>query len=1207
MHIIASDSMEEKANALSVSGSLKASFLGGLVEVKGSAKYLSDTKRSTRQARVTLQYKATTRFDQLTMSHLGRQNITYPSVFDEGSATHVVTAVLYGAHAFFVFDQMTPSMENLRVIQHNLETAVKYLPKIAIEGETSWKWIEEQRPKAEKFSCTFYGDFSLKNNPTTFQEAINIYTSLPSLLGSGGEHSVPITVWLYPLNKLDSKAVQLVREISVGLVNRCQDALEQLSEAVMRCNDLMKDNVAIQFPEIGDRILQFREMCLEYKLVFQKTLARVFPSIRGGGHEEGSLADILKNKEQSPFRQQSLTTWLDDKEQEMMLVGNFLSMLKGIPVVKSRRAFQEVLMDQSIDLVVCLMFTTLQQEDFYLSEAAAYLQSHTAQTMQAPMPAEGTHATGPTEQWFHSPSVTQKMREQARLFLDFATANRADGKLKFLVASVQGESNTGASIYLYKGGCVRSRCFEPPSQPERPTAVGITHDSMTLQLQPPRYGAGEIVGYKVEYRSRQQEEWTSLFTPGLSQTFTVSGLQPHQEYQFQYRAVTKVGVSKASDSEWVATCPTSPPGKPVFQDCSPIASLSWDVPSQTGADVKIVQYKIEWREDTTALSHMGGGLCEVWTTDSQHHYNLKGLKPDVTYRVRVSAHCGEAGSSEASEEVIIKINNAPNRIAHKFLSDALLIFKGNPSIHKLNINLEVFDQSKHLVKCSFGNLSTKRSAKSIMVLGATGSGKTTLINGMVNYILGVEWEDNFRYKLIQEAMGKSQAESQTSSVTAYELHHQVGFNIDYSLTIIDTPGFGDTRGISRDQFITEQIREFFTSPKGIDQIDAVCFVAQASLPRLTPTQKYVFDAILSIFGKDIAQNILILVTFADGQSPPILEALKAANIPCPIDKNGSLLHFKFNNSAIYAQRPGSGNSADQDNSDDSGAEDDDNFGAMFWKMGTSSMKKFFSALNKMESRSLCLTKEVLRERQQLEAAVEGLQMKIQLGLSKIEELRKTQEALKQHQAEMDANKDFEYIVDTPVQVKKSTGVNGSYGNNCKRCQFTCHYPCEYAVTNYWCAVMDWWGYCKICPNKCSSRDHQKEQCKIVSETRKTTKTYEKLKAKYEKAHGEKMTQQNMKVILEQEFDEVQDSVLKLVQQLSQSIRRLDEIALRPSPLSTPAYIDLLIESEKDEARRGWEGRVRALKTVKERAKLADNFANLGELLPEQKRIQVERK
>ncbi|XP_032872057.1 stonustoxin subunit alpha-like [Amblyraja radiata] len=596
-HIIASDSMEKKATALNVSGSLKASFLAGLVEVKGSAKYLSDKKESKQQARVTLQYKATTRFEQLTMSHLGRQNITYPSVFDEGSATHVITAVLYGAQAFFVFDQMASSAENTQNIQGNMEAMIKRLPKVAIEGEASLEMTEEQSTQAEKFSCTFYGDFSLKNNPTTYRDAINIYATLPHLLGPGGEHSVPVAVWLYPLNKLDTKAAQLVGEIRVGLVNRCQCVLEQLSEAVMRCNDLMKDSVTVQFPEIGDRILQFREMCLEYKLVFQGTLARVLPSIRGGGKEEALLADILKNREQSPFKHQALTTWLDDKEWEMMVVGLCLRIMKDILVVKSRRELHEVLMGPVTDYVVCFTFTTLHQEDFYLTEAINYLQSLTAEKMQMPPPADGACTTQHSERWFHSSSITEKMKERSKLFLDFATANSGDEKVKFLVGSAQDDSNVGASIYFYEGGIVRSRCFEPPSQPERPTASGTTHDSVTLQLEPPTCGSDEIVGYKVEYRGSQQEKWTKLDTPDTSHSFTISELEPHQEYHIRYRAVTKVGFSKASEIYKVSTRPTSPPVKPVFQDQSPSPTLSGDGSSQIGADV--FHYRNEYKEKSS--------------------------------------------------------------------------------------------------------------------------------------------------------------------------------------------------------------------------------------------------------------------------------------------------------------------------------------------------------------------------------------------------------------------------------------------------------------------------------------------------------------------------------------------------------------------------------------------------------------------------------
>ena len=82
-----------------------------------------------------------------------------------------------------------------------------------------------------------------------------------------------------------------------------------------------------------------------------------------------------------------------------------------------------------------------------------------------------------------------------------------------------------------------------------------------------------------------------------------------------------------------------------------------------------------------------------------------------------------------------------------------------------------------------------------MLVGATGAGKSTLINGMVNYILGVDWEDDFRFKLIADEGGTSQAHSQTKTITAYTIPHQQGSPFEHTLTIVDTPGFGDTKGL----------------------------------------------------------------------------------------------------------------------------------------------------------------------------------------------------------------------------------------------------------------------------------------------------------------------------------------------------------------------------------------------------------------------------
>jgi ABC-type lipoprotein export system ATPase subunit len=35
-----------------------------------------------------------------------------------------------------------------------------------------------------------------------------------------------------------------------------------------------------------------------------------------------------------------------------------------------------------------------------------------------------------------------------------------------------------------------------------------------------------------------------------------------------------------------------------------------------------------------------------------------------------------------------------------------------------------------------------------MLVGATGSGKSTLIDGIINYITDVSWDDDFRFSLV---------------------------------------------------------------------------------------------------------------------------------------------------------------------------------------------------------------------------------------------------------------------------------------------------------------------------------------------------------------------------------------------------------------------------------------------------------------------------
>ena len=40
------------------------------------------------------------------------------------------------------------------------------------------------------------------------------------------------------------------------------------------------------------------------------------------------------------------------------------------------------------------------------------------------------------------------------------------------------------------------------------------------------------------------------------------------------------------------------------------------------------------------------------------------------------------------------------------------------------------------------------TGKTIMFVGATGSEKSTLVDGIINYITGVSWDEDFRFSMV---------------------------------------------------------------------------------------------------------------------------------------------------------------------------------------------------------------------------------------------------------------------------------------------------------------------------------------------------------------------------------------------------------------------------------------------------------------------------
>ena len=613
-----------------------------------------------------------------------------------------------------------------------------------------------------------------------------------------------------------------------------------------------------------------------------------------------------------------------------------------------------------------------------------------------------------------------------------------------------------------------------------------------------------------------------------------------------------------------------PPSKPDEKPKATViehnnVQLHWKAPEYGLKSIET--YTVSYRctdesEDMWTASHVTKGK-ETAITINQ-------LKPESCYVFKICANTalGYSGDSDLSDIIKTKPPLIDLKLQTLIADAEVIATQGPPTLYKLRarpVQLQI--SHKNIAKMELGIPTVPaKPTRVLMVVGATGAGKSTLINGMINYFLGVKWEHEFRFKLIHDEVSESQAHSQTQMVTAYTIYWQEGSPLNCNLVIIDTPGFGDTRGLERDQQITKHIREFFQMKgnDGLDVLHAIGFVTQASLARLTPTQKYISDSILSVFGKDIKNNIFIMTTFADGADPPVMGAVREAEIP-------HADFFPFNNSALFV---------DPKKSD---------FAKMFWQMGYASLEKFFIQFEQASAVSLQLTRQVLEERHQLETIVLGIQPQINAGLAKIDELQQEEQMLKSKESEVLANKDFTYQVKVTKQ-RKIDIPRGQYVTNCAECHFTCHPRCSYADDrDKWkCCAMDGGqsnAACTVCPGRCSWKKHFNNGYHFELYEEMETRTSQDLLQRYNQAKSDTDKLQNMIGGMEEELQQLQHTVLYNIRQARGCLKRLDEIALKPNPLTEVEYIDLLIKSEEQQKKPGWQKRTKYFQAVRQQAEL----------------------
>ena len=209
------------------------------------------------------------------------------------------------------------------------------------------------------------------------------------------------------------------------------------------------------------------------------------------------------------------------------------------------------------------------------------------------------------------------------------------------------------------------------------------------------------------------------------------------------------------------------------------------------------------------------------------------------------------------------------------------------------------------------DIQEKQYSSNIMIIGETGVGKSTWIHCFINYMQSINIEENNRYLLFDEEKLQQEYEktnkkkkplgsSITDKLEIYDIKGSVLYN--NPIRLIDTPGFGDTRGEKFDEGIVDDIKNLFESSK-IDTLHAICIIFKGNETRSHDRTKSILSKLFSLFGKDLVHNIIIIFTFTpDINNIQALTTLKDESSPFHeiLGNIDNLNYFAFENEAYFS-------------------------------------------------------------------------------------------------------------------------------------------------------------------------------------------------------------------------------------------------------------------------------------------------------------------
>lgn len=566
----------------------------------------------------------------------------------------------------------------------------------------------------------------------------------------------------------------------------------------------------------------------------------------------------------------------------------------------------------------------------------------------------------------------------------------------------------------------------------------------------------------------------------------------------------------------------------------------------------------------------------VRTDSNQNRQTIHGLMGNTNYTFQVRGLDGdfEGPYGSASDNILTKESKKERILRH-----SQLLCEASPS--KFHIPMEenrsARNENARIRQMIIGQSNEfLNGEKIILLLGVTNSGKSILVDGIINFFMGVSFEDPFRFTTVsleEERMKMyHQTDLQSEWITVYKLYPAEESHINYSLNIINIPDFGYAEAIDHDNRLINQIQGLFSSQNegSSFDLDAVCIVIR-EIP--TVKEEYAFSSMLSLFGKDIEPNICRLSTSDTGPESTMSTSSKDTQF-------FSGPTFKFDSSALFA---------------DNKYKDQNSLAASMHQMNCNSFRNMFNQINTMKPKTINQTKYVLRKRERLKMLTSEIRGLITAGSSLLSDVEHQLQVLMNLKSKTNANKNFcvkvSEIKEIPVKLPKGQGQVV-----CLHCEVICHENCTFDEKNECNAMFQGSRNCAVCPKKCPWSAHKPTQftTELVNET--VTKRNDDMLNKYTEALGQTL-------LLEKYLEKLADDANKIVKEITLKMikvssfkNKIQEHAFKEDPSLEKGKIQFLNQIEEVEKTPGFNKRLQMLDEIRKVIQTDQDVENFYQLI-----------